>query len=90
MQSELASHIGLNGNQFCRVCRVQTTLPVEDDDDIGLNGTRSRANSAASSDIISSASTLARKQAKNTRAEPTMSDYVDRARLFLEVSVVSC
>ena len=30
MQSEFTSHIGMNGNLFCRVCLVQNTMLVDE------------------------------------------------------------
>ena len=88
MQSELSSHIGLNGNQFCRICKVQVNLSTEE------NGTNAQANNngsvaswAGSSCVQSVRSNNARtQQTVASRPALTMSDYVARARRFLTVS----
>ena len=77
MQSEFTSHIGLNGNMFCRVCMTHKSLNEESSDEEviadGANAPRRKRKRAM-------------KKKKKKTPEEQVNDYVDRACRFMTVS----
>ena len=87
MQSELSCHIGLNGNLFCRVCKVQTSFPKDDNDIELADDNRSHVSSVGSTDILSIAGSAGgTRTSKAYGSAPTMAEYVQKARMAMSVS----
>ncbi|KAL1714355.1 hypothetical protein EV715DRAFT_209819 [Schizophyllum commune] len=81
MQSEIACHIGFNGNLFCRVCKVSGAGAGEDEDEdeaVNTAGYESDASAA------SRGSKGGRKKGKK-KADETMDDMIRRIDAFMKV-----
>ena len=88
MQSELSGHVGLNGNLFCRICKVKEPVPsssqnanktsiiLNDNSQVG-----SSYDTASNRSSISSSATAG----NNVQKKVTMSGLVNHARDFLMV-----
>ncbi|EIW59026.1 uncharacterized protein TRAVEDRAFT_93301, partial [Trametes versicolor FP-101664 SS1] len=79
MQSEIACHIGLAGNLFCRVCKVSKGSP-DTDEDVTADDEDARS--------VRSGSEAGSEPRTREQANETMAEMVDRIQRFMTIGLL--
>ncbi|RDX50747.1 hypothetical protein OH76DRAFT_1463653 [Lentinus brumalis] len=76
MQSEIACHVGMRGNMFCRMCMASSGHDDDDDDD---------DDASVSGAVPSPRPSRQRKKKRKAGAE-TMTEMIDRIKRFMTIN----